>query len=109
MKNNKHIKTFEQHQENLNISDVSDDKIELIGPYIDDILDAINYINNNYKDVKAKTTDFQEDSNNPYVHKRNHKYSIFVKLEPKGDEQNHIRFMNDLLDKNGFKCRLYMI
>jgi hypothetical protein len=29
MKDKKHIKTFEQHQENLNISDVSDSSIDI--------------------------------------------------------------------------------
>jgi hypothetical protein len=102
----KHLKRFNESDENLNISDGT---IELIGPNIDEILDAINFINDNYEGVKIKPTDFQKDSDKPYSHKRNYNYAIFVKLEPIGDEGKHIRFMNDLLDKKKFKCRLYAI
>jgi hypothetical protein len=43
MKDNKHIQTFEQHQENLNISDVSrsfsqDEVAKLIAYFTDDFL-----------------------------------------------------------------------
>ena len=74
---------------------------------IDDILGAIDFINNNY-DVRINPTDFQEDSDKPYVHHRNGNYSIFAKLDASGDEKSHIGFINDLLDKNGFLCRLYI-
>ena len=95
-------------QGNGNDFNEMDIEIELIGTDIDDILDAINFINNNY-DVSVNPTDFQEGSDMPYAHKRNQNYSIFVKLNPNGDEKSHIRFINDLLDENGFSCRLYMI
>ena len=99
MKGNKHIKSFNEHQENLNISDVSDSKFELIGLDMDEILDAINFINENYKGVKLKPMDWSLlVSDN---------YSIFVKFEPEGDENKHMRFMNDLLSENDFKCKLY--
>lgn len=99
MKDLKHIKSFNEAQENLNISDVSDSKFELIGPDMDEILDAINFINENYKGVKLKPMDWSLlVSDN---------YSIFVKFEPEGDENKHMRFMNDLLSENDFKCKLY--
>ena len=90
---NKNIKRFGEFNENLNISDVSDSKFELIGPDMDEILDAIKFINENYKGVKLKPMDWSLlVSDN---------YSIFVKFEPEGDE------MNDLLSENDFKCKLY--
>lgn len=96
---NKNIKSFGEFNENLNISDVSDSKFELIGPDMDEILDAINFINENYKGVKLKPMDWSLlVSDN---------YSIFVKFEPEGDENKHMRFMNDLLSENDFKCELY--
>ena len=99
MKDNKHIQKFNEHQENLNISDVSDSKFELIGTDMDEISDAINFINENYKGVKLKPMDWSLlVSDN---------YSIFVKFEPEGDENKHMRFMNDLLSENDFKCKLY--
>jgi len=112
----------------LNISDVSDSKFELIGPDMDEILDAINFINENYKGVKLIPMDWSLlVSDN---------YSIFVKFEPEanfistsakniqinGNENSigsgaqnvnitsgdgnfvtggeHMRFMNDLLSEN---------
>ena len=96
---NKNIKRFGEFNENLNISDVSDSKFELIGPDMDEILDAIKFINENYKGVKLKPMDWSLlVSDN---------YSIFVKFEPEGDEYKHMRFMNDLLSENEFKCELY--
>ena len=96
---NKNIKRFGEFNENLNLSDVSVSKFELIGPDMDEILDAINFINENYKGVKLKPMDWSLlVSDN---------YSIFVKFEPEGDENKHMRFMNDLLSENDFKCKLY--
>lgn len=96
---NKNIESFGEFNENLNISDVNDSKFELIGPDMDEILDAIKFINENYKGVKLKPMDWSLlVSDN---------YSIFVKFEPEGDENKHMRFMNDLLSENDFKCKLY--
>ena len=96
---NKNIKRFGEFNENLNLSDVSDSKFQLIGPDMDEILDAINFINKNYKGFKLKPMDWSLlVSDN---------YSIFVKFEPEGDENKHMRFMNDLLSENDFKCKLY--
>ena len=96
---NKNIKSFGEFNENLNISDVSVSKFELIGPDMDEILDAINFINENYKGVKLNPMDWSLlVSDN---------YSIFVKFEPEGDENEHMIFMNDLLSENDFKCKLY--
>ena len=96
---NKNIKRFGEFNENLNLSDVSVSKFELIGPDMDEILDAIKFINENYKGVKLKPMDWSLlVSDN---------YSIFVKFEPEGDENKHMRFMNDLLSENDFKCELY--
>ena len=96
---NKNIKRFGELNENLNLSDVSDSKFQLIGPDMDEILDAINFINKNYKGFKLKPMDWSLlVSDN---------YSIIVKFEPEGDENKHIGYMNDLLSENDFKCKLY--
>ncbi len=96
---NKNIKSFGEFNENLNLSDVSDSKFELIGTDMDEISDAINFIDENYKGVKLKPINWSLlVSDN---------YSIFVKFEPEGDENKHMRFMNDLLSENDFKCKLY--
>lgn len=98
MKNNKNVKSFREFNENLNFPD---SKFELIGPDMDEILDAINFINQNYKVVKLNPMDWSLlVSDN---------YSIIVKFEPKGDENKHIRFINDLLSENNFKCKLHQI
>lgn len=98
MKDLKHIKSFNESEENLNISDVS--KFEMIGSDMDEVLDGINFINQNYDDsVKLKPMDWSLlVSDN---------YSVFVKFEPEGDENKYIRFMNDMLSENNFNCKLY--
>lgn len=97
IKNNKHIKSFIYFNENISDDDKS--KYELIGPDMDEILDAINFINKNYKNAKLKPMDWSLlVSDN---------YSIFVKFEPEGDENKHIKFINDLLSENNFNCKLY--
>ncbi len=52
MKNNKHIKTFEQHQENLNISDVSDSKKSKVEDF--SVGDKIHVITLNKASAKFK-------------------------------------------------------
>ena len=47
MKDKKHIKTFEQHQENLNISDVS---FSVLKKYCDYLIDTYKKINNKWED-----------------------------------------------------------
>lgn len=99
MKKTNNINGFSEFNENLNISDVDDSKFELIGLDMDEILDAINFINENNRDVKLKSMDWSLlVSDN---------YSIFVKFEPEGDENKHVRYVNDLLSENDFKCKLY--
>jgi hypothetical protein len=98
MEDLKNIKRFNEHQEKLNISDVSDSKFEMIGPDMDEILDGINFINQNGSvELKAMDWSLLVSDN----------YSILVKFEPEGDENKHIRFMNDMLFKNNFDCKLY--
>lgn len=95
----KYIKSFNEATENLNISGVSDSKFELIGPNMDEILDAINFINKNNEKVQLRSLDWSLlVSDN---------YSIFVKIEPEGDENLHIRHINYLLAENNFNCKLY--
>lgn len=102
----KHIKKFNEHQENLNISDDNDSKFEMVGPDKDEILDAISFINENYgKEIKLKPMDWSLlVSDN---------YSIVIKFElgdhrrAINDENMHIRFINDMLSENDFNCKLY--
>jgi hypothetical protein len=85
---------------NENSEFVIDSRFEMIGSNMDEIMDGINVINKKYDaSVKLKPIDWSllvSDS-----------YSIIVKFEPEGDENKHIRFMNDMLSENNFDCKLY--
>lgn len=76
-------------------------EFELIGPDMDEVLDAINFINKEYKLVKLNPIDWS--LLNTYNH------SIFIKIEPGGNENIHVRFINDMLFENNFNCKLYKI
>jgi hypothetical protein len=100
VKDKKHIQSFNEKPQ-LNISDVIDSRFEMIGSNMDEIMNGINFINQNYDgSVKLKPIDWSLlVSDN---------YSIIVKcFEPEGDENKHIRFMNDMLSENNFDCKLY--
>jgi hypothetical protein len=93
------LKKFNQSSE-LNISDVIDGRFEMIGSNLDEIIDGINFINQNYDgSVKVNPMDWSLLVSDVY--------SIIVKFEPEGDENKHIRFMNDMLSENNFDCKLY--
>jgi hypothetical protein len=77
---------------------IPNNKFQLIGPTTDEILNAISFINQNYEAVKLKPIDWSLlVSGN---------YTIHVKFEPEGRENRHIPFINKLLSKNNFKCKL---
>jgi hypothetical protein len=94
----KDLKDIERFNENSEF--VIDSRFEMIGLDIKEIMNGINFINQNYDgSVKLKPIDWSllvSDS-----------YSIIVKFEPEGDENKHIRFMNDMLSENNFDCKLY--
>lgn len=81
--------------------------IELIGPNIDELLDAINFINTGVKTNKGlqphsfgKNTLKALDSDG---------HSIFsIGVEPETSNESYIKQVNDLLDDHGFECKLYM-
>lgn len=86
--------------------------IELIGPDIDELLDAINFINTGLtKTNKPRPHSFGKNTLKVLA-KDGHsigggKFSIGVK--PKvSNESQYIRQVNDLLDDHGFECKLYM-
>jgi hypothetical protein len=87
--------------------------IELIGPDIDELLDAINFINTGLtKTSKPRPHSFGKNTlkalDNDGHPIDNGKFSISV--EPKvADENLYIEQVNDLLDDHGFKCKLYVI
>jgi hypothetical protein len=84
--------------------------IELIGPDIDELLDAINFINTGLtKTNKPRPHSFGKntlkvlDSDGHSI--GSGKFSIGVK--PKvSNESQYIEQVNDLLDDHGFKCKL---
>jgi hypothetical protein len=86
--------------------------IELIGPDIDELLDAINFINTGLtKTNKPRPHSFGKntlkalDSDGHSI--GSGKFSTGVK--PKvSNESQYIRQVNDLLDDHGFECKLYM-
>ena len=87
-------------------------KFELIGPDIDELLDAINFINTGVKTNKGlqphsfgKNTLKGLDSDGRSIDSG--EFSISVK--PKVSNKSlYIRQVNDLLDDHGFECKLYM-
>lgn len=86
--------------------------IELIGPNIDELLDAINFINTGVKTNKGlqphsfgKNTLKALDSDGHSI--GSGKFSIGVELKV-SNESLYIRQVNDLLDDHGFECKLYM-
>jgi hypothetical protein len=87
--------------------------IELIGPDIDELLDAINFINTGLtKTSKPRPHPFGKNTlkalDNDGHPIDNGKFSISV--EPKVSNKNlYIRQVNDLLDDHGFECKLYII
>ena len=91
--------------------------IELIGPDIDELLDAINFINTGLtKTSKPRPHPFgkntlkalDNDGHSIDSGKFSGKFSISV--EPKVADKNlYIRQVNDLLDDHGFECELYVI
>ena len=91
--------------------------IELIGPDIDELLDAINFINTGLtKTSKPRPHPFgkntlkalDNDGHSIDSGKFSAKFSISV--EPKVSNKNlYIEQVNDLLDDHGFECKLYVI
>lgn len=86
--------------------------LELIGPNIDELLDAINFINTGLtKTNKPRPHPFGKNTlkalNSDGHSIGNGKFSIGV--EPKiSNESLYIKQVNDLLDAHGFECKLYM-
>jgi hypothetical protein len=86
--------------------------IELIGPNIDELLDAITFINTGVRTNKGlqphsfgKNTLKALDNDGHSI--GGGKFSISI--EPKtSDKSLYIRQVNDLLDDHGFECKLYM-
>jgi hypothetical protein len=71
MKGNKHIQTFEQHQENLNISDVSDSKI----------LYQVEILGDNFELREEKEIEFTDDGLLLKVYKNNEEIDIDTELD----------------------------
>jgi hypothetical protein len=89
--------------------------IELIGPNIDELLDAINFINTGVKTNKGlqphsfgKNTLKALDSDGHSI--GNKKFSIGVKpkIKPKTSNESYIKQVNDLLVDHGFECKLHI-
>ena len=99
-------------EEIRNVLKEQQSNIELIGPDIDELLDAINFINTGLtKTSKPRPHSFGKDTlkalDSDGHSIGNGKFSIGVK--PKvSNESQYIRQVNDLLDDHGFECKLYM-
>jgi hypothetical protein len=99
-------------EEIRNVLKEQQSNIELIGPDIDELLDAINFINTGLtKTNKPRPHSFGKNTLKALA-KDGHsigggKFSIGVK--PKvADENLYIRQVNNLLGDHGFECKLYM-
>ncbi len=88
--------------------------IELIGPDIDELLDAITFINTGVKTSKGlQPHSFGKNTLKP-LEKDGHpikggKFSIGVQLNKTSNESLYIRQANELLEDHGFECKLYMV
>lgn len=86
--------------------------MELIGPNIDELLDAINFINKGVtKTNKPRPHSFGFNTlkaleNDGHAIKGG-KFSISVSTT-KPDKSTYVREVNELLDDHGFECKLYM-
>jgi hypothetical protein len=86
--------------------------IELIGPDIDELLDAINFINTGVRTNKGlQPHSFGENTLKP-LEKDGHsigggKFSIGVQLK-KSNKSLYIRQVNELLEDHGYECKLYV-
>ena len=86
--------------------------IELIGPDIDELLDAINFINTGVRTNKGlQPHSFGENTLKP-LEKDGHsigggKFSIGVQLKT-SNESLYIRQVNELLEDHGYECKLYV-
>jgi hypothetical protein len=87
--------------------------IELIGPNIDELLDAINFINTGLTKTSKPRPHLFGKNTLKALNSDGHsigsgKFSIGV--EPKtSNESLYITQVNDLLDDHGFECKLYII
>lgn len=86
--------------------------IELIGPNIDELLDAVNFINTGVETNKGLQPHSFGKNTLKALSSDGHsigsgKFSIGVELKV-SNESLYIRQVNDLLDDHGFECKLYM-
>jgi len=87
--------------------------IELIGPDIDELLDAINFINTGIKTNKGLQSHSIGKNTLKALDNDGHsigggKFSISVQTNVP-NESLYIRQANDLLNDHGFDCRLNLI
>ena len=99
-------------EEIRNVLKEQQSNIELIGPDIDELLNAINFINTVIKTNKGLQPHSFGKNTLKALAKDGHstddgKFSIGVKPKT-SNESLYIRQVNDLLDDHGFKCKLYM-
>lgn len=111
----KHVKLFEKFIESISEQKIGVDNLEIIGPKVDEILDAINKLNG--AQLSGSAFKFRDNVNLQPVDKSGHvvsgnRYSIEV-IPTKGfkspmpDENLYIRDANEFLEDNGFRCKIY--
>jgi hypothetical protein len=77
MKDNKHIKSFNEHQENLNISDVSDSNYTHVAISLKDLNERINSIEKQMEILK---------DNKMYEYALSMMYSLLIELRDTNDK-----------------------
>lgn len=108
----KQIKLFEAF---LNEQKTGASNLEMIGPKVDELLDAINKLNG--AQLSGEVFKFRDNVKLEPVDKSGHvissnKFSIEV-IPAKGfknpmpDENVYMREANEFLEENGFKCKIY--
>lgn len=104
-----HIKLFEQF-----ISEAKAPYLELIGPDVDELLDAVNKLNG--AQMSGKSFDYRDHIKLKPIDKSGHviarnKYSLevipekFRKTPP--DMNTYVRAANSFLEEIGLECKLY--
>jgi hypothetical protein len=92
----------------MELAGVKSSNIELIGPDIDELLDAINFINKGIGKGNQKVQlPFGNNTLKALDDDGQSKFSIGV--QPKtANESSYVRQVNDFLDDHGFTCKLYI-
>lgn len=109
----KHLKTFES---SLNEADVTDSNLEIIGPNVSELLDALDKLNGaQFSELSGNAFVYRDNIRLNPVDKTGHVISnnefyletIPQKIKsPSPDTNTYLRAANSFLAENGFDCKM---